>query len=154
MAKHQYLIPLIFVAAIYLFESFLVFSKKREFFPFSSFPMYAGLNIETPLVLMSGYVVFENAEEKRIESVIQLRPKYEYRERFKMQSIWKNKALKKEDEENIVNFANIFIEDLKGNKVTGVKKIIFKAEYWNNFSAKDRNQADDSVVLYEHNTNF
>jgi hypothetical protein len=121
----------------------------KEIFPWSSFPMYSGLDTGKDLVLLSAYVSDAAGNETAIEKTGILRPKYEYRWRIPIEAM-KDRALNDAELEKLQTFANIFKDDLE-NKKLKFKKIRFYYERWDSFSGPARYRPDERRVLYEQN---
>lgn len=124
---------------------------QTEFFPWSHFPMYSGKPPPGDFHLISAYVEKKDGGVVPIESLIALRPKYEYRRRLKASKVWKETRLSEEERHTLENFSSIFARDLQA---LGLKdspaKILFYVEYWTDFSGPQRLSPDEKRRIFEY----
>lgn len=126
---------------------FYAIAFRAEIYPWSSFPMYSGVNTGKDLFLLSAYAVDALGNETPLEQTGILRPKYEYRWRLKAEKL-QDRELTSEELNTLQRFAEIFKEDLqlKELKFRGLK---FYLEHWNSFTGPTRHHPDQRRLLYE-----
>lgn len=124
-------------------------ATRTEFFPWSPFPMYSGLNTGESYLILSAFAVDKDGSELPIEEAMLVRPKYEYRDRLDAEDLW-TRELSPDEGKTLKRFADIFQEDLKKSERSFVK-VRFYLEFWKNFEGPRHRTPDERRLIFEQN---